>query len=212
MKKNLGRLAAFALLLALLAIPTMAVLAKELGALRIAGPGIKGTLTFNDPQKMVQLEDSGFFSTGQSSSLKIPDGLGRPYTISADLNLDGKAVRFVEMEYYPGQDGQPGYVHYTGRMNGETMQKVDEWASASVSGDKLFRDLLSSSGVTVQAAVPAPRPQPQAATPVEPAPVTLPAPAALPAQSLLFYIIIAVLAVLALAGTGLALRRRLIAR
>jgi hypothetical protein len=47
---------------------------------------------------------------------------------------------------------------------------------------------------------------------VEPAPVTVPAPAALPAQSLLFYIIIAVLAVLALAGTGLALRRRAITR
>ena len=40
MKKNLGRLAAFALLLALLAIPTMAVLAKELGALRIRLPDL----------------------------------------------------------------------------------------------------------------------------------------------------------------------------
>src|SRR5512138_820360 len=138
MKNNLHRLVSLAMLLALLAIPTMAVLAKELGALRIAGPGIKGTLTLNDHEDMMKLEDSGFFNVGSAANLKIPEGLGTPYTISADLNLDGKIVTFVEMEYYPAEEGKPGLVHYTGRMNGESMQKVDQWATMSASGDRTF--------------------------------------------------------------------------
>lgn len=212
MKKNFHRLVPLALLLALLAIPTKAVLAKELGALRIAGPGIKGTLTLNDREDMLNLEDSGFFNVGQAANLKIPEGLGKPYSISADLNLDGKVVTFVEMEYYPAEDGKPGYVHYTGRMNGESMQKVDEWATMSVRGDKTFRDLMTSNGVAIQAAVPpAPKPQSQQPAQVEPAPVPAPAAPSLPPQSL-YYIAAAAAAVLALAGMGLALRRRIVAR
>ena len=49
------------MLIALLAIPTLVVFAKELGLLTISGPGIKGELTLNDPEEMMKLEQSGFF-------------------------------------------------------------------------------------------------------------------------------------------------------
>jgi hypothetical protein len=49
------------LMIALLAIPTFAVFAKELGMLTISGPGIKGELTLNDPKAMMDLEQKGFF-------------------------------------------------------------------------------------------------------------------------------------------------------
>jgi hypothetical protein len=212
MKKNLRRLVSLGLLLALLAIPTMAVLAKELGMLKVIGPGIKGTLTLNDPKEMLKLEQSGFFDSNQSASLKVPENLGIPYTITAHLNLDGKVVPFVQMDYYPAEAGKTGYVHYTGRLDGESMRKVDEWGTLPISADKEFRGLLDSNGVTVQAAVPsAPKPEPQQPAPVAPAPVTAPAATSLALQQIYLYIGL-VAALLLLAGTGLALRRRMVTR
>lgn len=49
------------IVIALVAIPTFAVLAKELGSLTISGPGIKGEVTMDHEGGMVKLEKSGFF-------------------------------------------------------------------------------------------------------------------------------------------------------
>jgi hypothetical protein len=49
------------LIIALLAISTSVVFAKELGLLTISGPGIKGELTLKDPNDTMKLEQSGFF-------------------------------------------------------------------------------------------------------------------------------------------------------
>ena len=54
--------------IALLAIPTFVVFAKELSMLTISGPGIKGELTLNDPKAMMDLEQKGFFDAATSLS------------------------------------------------------------------------------------------------------------------------------------------------
>src|SRR5688572_19525243 len=113
------------LVIALLAISTSVVLAKELGLLTISGPGIKGEVTLKDPDAMMKLEQSGFFD--QTAFIKPPEKLGEGYNITAHLNLDGKMVPFVEMVYYPTSEGEPGYVHFTGRLSGEKLQTVDQW-------------------------------------------------------------------------------------
>src|SRR5688572_31760208 len=139
------------MLIALLAIPTLVVFAKELGLLTISGPGIKGELTLKDPNEMMKLEQSGFFD--QAVLAKPPAGLGEGYAITANLNLDGKVVPFVQMIYYPTNEGQPGYVHYTGRLNGETLQKVDEWNLLTRASDDAFRSLMTANNITLQSAL-----------------------------------------------------------
>ena len=193
------------MLIALLAIPTLVVFAKELGLLTISGPGIKGEVTLNDPEEMMKLEQSGFFD--QAVLAKAPTGLGEGYAITAHLNLDGKVVPFVEMVYYPTEAGQPGYVHYTGRINGETLQKVDEWNILTRASDTAFRGLMTANNITLQSAL---IKAPAEVAPAETAvvePVVAPAVARMPAQP--SYVILALVAtILVLAGAGLAVRRR----
>ena len=56
------------LIIALLAISTSVVFAKELGLLTISGPGIKGEVSLNDHDAMMNLEQSGFFDQPSSPS------------------------------------------------------------------------------------------------------------------------------------------------
>src|SRR5215216_120485 len=166
------------LVIALLAIPTFVVFAKELGMLTISGPGIKGELTLKDPKAMMNLEQSGFFD--ESTLSKPPENLNLGYTVTAHLNLDGKVVPFVQMVYYPTNAGQAGYVHYTGRLDGETLQAVDEWHLMRLEADKTFRELMTANNVTLQSAlITAPA---VAAPTVHTEPVTVPATSAAPAQ------------------------------
>src|SRR5512134_4059532 len=99
------------LVLVLLTISTSVVFAKELGLLTISGPGIKGEVSLNDHEAMMNLEGSGFFD--QASLAKPPKGLGEGYNLTAHLNLDGKMTPFIEMVYYPTNEGQSAYIHYT---------------------------------------------------------------------------------------------------
>ena len=192
------------LVIALLAIPTFVVFAKELGLLTISGPGIKGEVTLKDPKSMMGLEQSGFFD--QAVLVKPPEKLGAGYNITAHLNLDGKMVPFVQMVYYPINEGEPGYVHYTGRLNGETLQTVDEWHILSRSADNAFRSLMTANNITLQSALIT---APAAVEPAVPAAEPAAAPAASPAPIQTSYLIPAVVAtILLLAGAGLVLRRR----
>jgi hypothetical protein len=193
------------LVIALLAIPTFVVFAKELGMLTISGPGIKGELTLNDPKAMMRLEQSGFFN--QTAFVKPPENLGEGYNITVHLNLDGKMVPWVQMVYYPTQEGQPGYVHYTARLNGESLQTVDQWYILLVTPDKAFRSLMAANKITLQSALitapaavePAlPAVKPAVAASASPAP-TLPTP---------YIILVTAATILLLAGAGLVLRRR----
>ena len=197
------------LMIALLAISTSVALAKELGLLTISGPGIKGEVSVNDHDAMMNLEQSGFFD--QAFLAKPPKDLGEGYNITAHLNLDGKLVPFIQMVYYPTNEGQSAYVHYTARLEGESLQAIDEWHLLNRQADGALRDLMTANNITVQSALitaPAavePAKEPVAAAEVEPAA----APAASPAPAQIPYLIPAlVVSILVLMGLALALRRR----
>lgn len=193
------------LILALLTVPTLVAFAKELGALTISGPGIQGELTLKDPQAMMNLEQSGFFDEAVLS--KPPENLNMDagYTITAHLNLDGKVVPFVKMVYYPTSEGQAGYIHYIGRLDGTKLKTVDEWHLMRLDADKAFRSLMAINHVTLQSALVT---VPMAAAPiVEAKPLPVPASTSTP-KSIPYLIPAALAALLLLAGTGLLLRRR----
>jgi hypothetical protein len=199
------------LVIALLALSTTVVFAKELGLLTISGPGLKGDVTLKDPDQMMKLEQSGFFD--QTAFVKPPENLGEGYNITAQLNLDGKMVPFVEMVYYPTKEGEPGYVHYTGRLNGEKLQSVDQWNILSLSADKAFRGLMTANDITLQSALITAPAAVEPAAPVVEAPAAEPvaAPAASPAPIQAPYLIPAVIAaILLFVGAGVVLRRRTI--
>jgi hypothetical protein len=211
MKVNKHLLLVF-LILSLLAISTSVVFAKELGLLTISGPGIKGEVSLNDHDAMMNLEQSGFFD--QAFLSKPPEGLGEGYNITAHLNLDGKLVPYIQMIYYPTNEGQSAYIHYTARLEGDTLQPLDEWHLLNRKADTALRDVMTANKITVQSAlvkapevvVPA---QESVAEPaaVEPAvsPASSPAPIRMP------YLIPAlVVSILALMGLGLVVRRRIV--
>ena len=203
------------LMIALLAIPSTVVFAKELGLLTITGPGIKGEVSLNDHDDMMNLEQSGFFD--QAKFVKPPENLGEGYNITAHLNLDGKLVPMVEMVYYPAEKGEPGYVHYTGRLVGETLKPVDEWGQMRPQAETALRDLMTANKIAIQPAVIA---APAAVAPavVEPVkneeqpvvkePVSAPAaaPTTVPQQT--YYVVAALASLLIAVGAGLVLRRR----
>jgi hypothetical protein len=198
------------LAITLLLLPST-VFAKELGLLTISGPGIKGEVTVDDASVLRKLEGSGFFD--QSNMLKqAPENLGQGYTIISQLNLDGKMTPFVEMVYYPVEAGQPGYIHVTGRLDGTTLRKVDEWSKLPAEADKFFRIVMAAKDVTLQSAiVVAPavvvEAAPQAQPEVQPAsaPVTTPAPLQVPYPALALSAVI-------LLGGALLLRRRAVSQ
>jgi hypothetical protein len=199
MNKNLRKTLFSLTLAALLAASTLLAFAKEIDALSISGPGIKGEASFNDPQGLMKLMESGFFDQG--GAIKPAGDLGQGYTITAFLNLDGKSVPFVQMVYYPAETGQTGYVHYTGRLNGDSMETtpVDQWSTVPPQAAAAFSELMSTHGIALQAAV--------VAAPAKTSPAAQGASAASPSAG---YIALAAgLAVLV--GAGLLNRRKALA-
>lgn len=209
MNKTKRHILSVILAITLLALPT-AVFAKELGMLTISGPGIKGDLTLNDPDQLMKLEGSGFFD--QVNFIKqAPENLGQGYNINASLNLDGKLTPFVEMVYYPAEEGQPGYVHYTGRLTGETLKPVDEWGKLPLEADNTFRALMTANKVTVESAVVAVPAVVAAAPQIQPEAEPASASEAAPAPMQIPNIALALIATIVLAlGAALLLRRRAI--
>lgn len=203
MNKTKHHLLLVMLVLASLAIPTLIVFAKELGSLTISGPGIKGEITLNDPKYMMSLQESGFFD--QAVLTKAPNGLNSDagYTLTTTLNLDGKVVPFAKLVYYATHEGQPGYVHYIARYQGNALQAVDEWDVLSRDADQAFRDLMTANNITLQSAL--------AAAPIKaesPAqPVTAPVASRISTRSPYLILATGILIIL-LVGAGLTVRRR----
>jgi hypothetical protein len=205
-----------------LVIPTSVVFAKELGMLTISGPGIKGEVSLNDHEAMMDLEQAGFFSTSALAKAPGDINLDMGYNITAHLNLDGKLVPFVQMVYYPTTATQPGYVHYIGRLEGESLRTVDEWSLLNGQSDRVLRVLMEDNNIALQSALLAGVVAPSAAKPVtdtEPVvaaqPVTNSEPVAAPAASSApgqfpYSVLTIVAATLLLIGAGLAIRRRTI--
>jgi hypothetical protein len=214
---NRKRIWFLVLTIALLVIPSTVAFAKELGLLTITGPGIKGEVSLNNHDDMMNLEQSGFFD--QVKFVKPPENLGQGYNITAHLNLDGKLVPMVEMVYYPAEKGESGFVHYTGRLNGESLQTVDEWGQMRPESETALRNIMTANKIAIQPAIVA-APAAVAPVAVEPAkseeqtvleePVSAPAnvPTTVPAQAYSYYTVAALVLLLIAAGTGLVLRRR----
>lgn len=212
---NRKRIWILVLTIALLVIPSTVAFAKELGLLTITGPGIKGEVSLNNRDDMMNLEQSGFFD--QAKFVKPPENLGQGYNITAHLNLDGKLVPMVEMVYFPAEEGQPGYVHYTGRLNGESLQPVDEWAQMRPQAETALRDIMTANKINIQPAVvvapavvapaviePA---NSEEQTAVQPASVPSVSTTTIPQQT--YYVVAALVAsVLILIGAGVVRKRR----
>jgi hypothetical protein len=197
------------LIIALLALSTSVVFAKELGLLTISGPGIKGEVSLNDHEAMMNLEQSGFFDT--AALAKPPKDLGEGYNITAHLNLDGKLVPYIQMVYFPTNEGQSGYVHYTARLEGNALQAIDEWHLLNRKADSALRDVMTANNIVVQSAlIKAPvvvQPVKEPVAVVEPAA----APAVSPASTQMPFLIPAlVVTIFALMGAAFALRRRMV--
>ena len=150
MNKTKRHLGVLVLVIALLAIPTVGVFAKELGSLTISGPGIDGEMTLDQQGAMMKLEQTGFFD--QNLSIKPPGDLGAGYNITANLNLDGKVVPFIQLVYYASDGIQPGYVHYTARLSGESLQPVDQWRRLHKDADTALRGLMDEYNIALQPA------------------------------------------------------------
>lgn len=193
------------LIVVMLSLSTFVVFAKELGLLTISGPGIRGEVALTDRELMTTLEASGFFD--QAAFVKPPENLNMDagYSVTAHLNLDGQLLPYVQMTYFAADQGQPGYVHYTARFTGESLQPVDQWQRLTPNADNTFRGLLSANDITLQPAlVTAP-----AAPAVEP--IVIPAASPAPLPDPLAYGVLAAALVL-LGGAGLALRRRAVSQ
>src|SRR5688500_20350823 len=108
------------LMIALLILPSTVVFAKELGLLTITGPGIKGEISLNNHDDMMNLEQSGFFD--QTRFVKPPENLEQGYNITAQLNLEANLDPKVTKVYYPAEDAHNGYVTYTVRLHEEKEQ------------------------------------------------------------------------------------------
>ena len=216
MNRSKRHLWVLALVFILLAVPTVVVFAKELGSLTIKGPGIDGEMTLNHPASMMKLESEGFFD--QTLSIKPPENLGDGYNITAYLNLDGKIVPFVQMVYYATDGSEPGYVHYTARLTGDSLQPVDQWRQLNKDAEIAFRGLMDEYKITLQpAVVSAAEAAPVAKSAVEAQPALkgpVAEPAAAPVKTPVVpltsntIVLVSVTSLLVLLGAGLMFRRR----
>jgi hypothetical protein len=110
-------------------------------------------MTIDDPEGMADLTESDFFF--RPHNVKSPENLGEGYNITGYMDVGGPIVVFIEMEYYPADGGQPGYVHYTGSLRGDPgdeLETIDQWSLLPAATDTLFRDLMAAHGIELQPA------------------------------------------------------------
>lgn len=193
-----NRLIVFFLLTVMILSMSTIAFAKELSLLTIAGPGIKSELGLRDQKLMTTLEASGFFD--QTELVLPPPNLDKQagYTVTAYLNLDGQVLPYVQMSYYAADQGQPGYVHFTGRLAGEALQPVDEWRKLTRNADNTFRGLMSAHNVVLQSAL---------TTIPAAAPASQPVAVAAPPVGASHIVVATLAAMLLLAGAGMSLKR-----
>ncbi len=140
----------YALIAIVLLLSVTAVAAKELGALGISGPGIKGELKLDNAGEMMKLEQSGFFDL--SHSIKAPQGLGEGYTIVRYLHMEEGLIAWDKLGYYPDPAGKQGYLNYQGSVdkNHDGMATIG-WYRVGLGTDQVFQGLLAAHGVAVAA-------------------------------------------------------------
>jgi hypothetical protein len=177
--------------LVLAAIPLTSVFAKVGGVLVVSGPGIDDQLTIVDFEGIAKIEQAGFFEV--SRSVDIPSGLGEGFQLAFYVDpQDMENSLAFEMVYHPMPDGQTGYVQMVTNLR-DNMVPEGRWFQFPPTADKALRDLMTSNGVDLNAALASAAAEAEAAAPVveavqEPAPlpVTSAPAASLPVRDLGF--------------------------
>ncbi len=204
MKKTYRLFISLVLAVALLSIPTLLAAAKQLASLVISGPGIKGEQKIDDPQDLMKLQDSGFLF-GDFRIAVPPKDPPEGYSIMVYFELEGNVVPFVQMMYYPAEEGQSGYIHYTGHLDGDSMKLVaeDNWRVVPWSAASAFHEIAATHGITLQTAISS-EPAGQTSDSAARSPTT---PVANESASRMLALVAAVLIPIAI--LGLVLRRRI---
>ena len=151
---------------------------------------------------MLALMQAGFIDQA-GMMVKPSRELGTPYTITVMLDLDGRQVPFIRMDYYPLSDGEAGYLHYTGRLDGSSLRTVDEWGLMPLQADGLFRRLMAAEGIELQSGLVMRSAAPAAAEPASGVVVPV------GSNALNRPVLAAAIVLVLLAAAGLLLRRRL---
>jgi hypothetical protein len=190
------------LILAAMLIPTAMAFAKELTSINITGPGISGTLTLDNTDNLLDLQEGGFFDSTKHISRLTDDeitALGEGYHMSMYMEMGEPEPQLVqEMIYYADPAGEAGYIHWLDRGDAEIkLVQSDRWTRVA-SGEEMFQSMMLEAGVDVKAAAlpapvvveqpaaanPAVQPEVQQAAAVNPAPQpevqSAPTPAAMP--------------------------------
>ena len=155
----------------------------------ISGPGLAGTVEITDLAALKALK-LGAMEDLNAGPIAAPHVTGDGYTITRYFGGD---FTFASLRYYPEANGQ-GYVYWQdgAKLEGSQTPFNNQWLAATPAGDAAMKQLLSRLGVSLSA------PGPASAAPA-PAAIGLPA---------VWPWLAALLAVAALAGGWLAVRRR----
>lgn len=164
MNKSGRKFLGLVLLLVLLAIPAGVVFAKELGAMTISGPGIKGEVTLKDPDLLHKVETSGFLEP--SKIVKNPQGLGEGYLMTLFLNMEEGAQPWLQVTYYPTAAGEGGYFNLVDLMAGAPEGSNGQWYQAAPQAESTLRALLAGAGVSLAIPQAAPKESNAASAPL----------------------------------------------
>ncbi len=161
--------------------------------LTISGPGLDGTVTITDPVTLAAFK-LGAMEDLSAGPIAAPHVTGDGYQITRYFGGD---FSFASLRYYPDANGR-GYVYWQdgAKLEGSQTPFNKQWLAVTPAGDAAMKQLLAGLGVSLAAA-----------TLVSVAQAA--APAAVPGA--VWPWLAAALAVAALAGGWLAVRRRRLA-
>jgi hypothetical protein len=104
-----------------------------------------------DLEGIAKVEQAGFFEV--SRSVDIPSGLGEGFHLAFYVDpQDMKNSLAFEMVYHPMPDGQTGYVQMVTNLRGNLVPE-GRWFQFPPAADKALRELMTSNGVDLNAAL-----------------------------------------------------------
>ena len=105
----------------------------------ISGGGLAADIEVTDRH----LLDFFSFSDFYEARIEAPAAPGLGYTVSRGWSTDsGAFVAWDRLRYYPGANGQPGYVYYEGLINGSS-EYDGHWYRANANAEKYMPLLLA---------------------------------------------------------------------
>ncbi len=112
----------------------------------ISGPGLKGEVQITDPESLRALK-LGFLEDFDAGAIVAPK-VDQGYKITRWFYQG--TFNFGQLRYYPGAEGQRGYVYFEDGpdIEGGPTPYDREWFYATPAGDAAMQRLLRSLGVT----------------------------------------------------------------